>query len=136
MNLQKILRVAVVLHGLLIIVSIPVSKILDAYLPIQLRNYKLWVHEQGYTNVEFAIMLIATIVCVGHIISSIGLFFLKPWAKWPYSVCVLLILIISLFLRPTVEHALTNPIGGVSSMASGVILYMLFFTDVISKKRN
>ncbi len=134
MDLRKKLRIAVVLHLLFIIVSIPVSKILDAYLPIQLRNYKLWVNEQGYNNVEFAIMLVATIVCVVHIVSSIGLFFLKPWAKWYYCTCVALILIISLFLRPTVEHAVINPIGGVSYIASGVVLYMIFFTNVISKK--
>ncbi len=134
MDLRKRLRIAVVVQWFLIIVSIPVTRILDAYLPIQLRNYKLWVNEQGYNNVEFAIMLVATIVCVVHIISSIGLFFLKPWAKWYYCTCIALFLIISLFLRPTVEHALTNPIGGVSSMASGVVLYMIFFTNVISKK--
>jgi len=103
---------------------------------VQLQDYKLWVHEQGDTNVETAIMVVATIVGVGHIISSIGLFFLKPWAKWSYSALTASVLILSAFLRPTVEHALTTPFESISTMASGVILYLIFFTNVIPSQIN
>jgi uncharacterized membrane protein (DUF2068 family) len=137
LDLQKILRIAVVLHGLLIIVCIPVSRILDAYLPIQLLNYKLWVHEQGLINVELSIIPpLVIIACVCHLISSIGLFFFKPWAKWAYSACIALVLILLPFMGPRVEHALTQPIEGVQTMATGVILYMIFFTNVIPKKKD
>jgi len=136
MNLRKILRIAVIVQLLPTIGYMYASNKINTYLPVQLQDYKMLVHEQDLSSVEYAIMMVGVIALVGYVISSIGLFFIQPWAKWTYVTLIAVTFVISPFTGPMVEHALSSISGTISGFARGATLYMLFFTDVISKKKK
>ncbi len=116
------LRIAIVVEWLLLIAYTTVS-------------YKrtTWV-----TDVNVVVAWTTGPCILVYIISSVGLFFFKLWAKWSY---------ISLFVFNTVLSFLTEPIsvdrpditkviGVLYTITIIFILCMLLFTKVISKKKE
>ena len=121
-NLRRILRTAVVVEWLLGMAYIAVSY-----------NRTAWV-----TDVN-GVVLFTNDLCVAvYIISSIGLFFFKPWAKWAYISLFVFSIVLGLFTGPLSEHKpdMAKVIEGLSSITTIVILCMLLFTNVISKKKK
>ncbi len=121
MNLQKILRIAVVAAWILVIAYIPASK------------GATWV-----TDVSVVVSLTAGPFLVAYIISTIGLFFFKPWAKWSYISLIAFTIVLGLFTGPISEHRpdMAKVIGVLNSITTIVILCLLLFTNVISKKKK
>ncbi len=136
MNLRKVLRVSVVVQLLLSMIYYIVSKKLIVYLPKELRDYEMSLYKQESTNIDLLIMVILVTMILGQLISLIGLFFILPWAKWFYTTVFVIMLIFALFMGPTVDHALGNIIGSLSSIATGIIFCLLFFTNVMSDDRG
>lgn len=121
LNLQKILKIAVVTEWILAI----------AYLPASKNN--TWV-----SDVNIVVSLTTGPWVVGYIISSIGVFFLKPWGKWSYITLYAFNLVLGLFTGPIVEqaNALANVISNSSEIAAIIIICMLLFANVIPKKKT
>ncbi len=122
MNLRKVLRTAVVVEWFLLLAYISVS-------------YKrtTWVKE-----VNIVVSLTTDLCVVVYIISSIGLFFFKPWAKWSYISLYAFNLVLGLFTGPISEHRpdMAKVIGVLYGITTIFILCMLLFTNVISKKKK
>lgn len=120
-NLRRILRTVVVAEWLLMIAYTPASK------------GTTWV-----TDVNVVVSLTMDLCVVVYIISSIGLFFFKPWAKWAYISLFVFSIVLGLFTGPLSEHKpdMAKVIGGLNSITTIVILCMLLFTNVISKKKK
>ncbi len=122
MNLRKVLRAAVVVGWLLFIIYLIVS-------------YKrtTWV-----TDVNVVFSLTAGPCNIAYIISTIGLFFYKPWAKWTYISLFVFNTVLGFFTGPLYGHTsdMAKVIGRLESITTIVILCMLLFTNVISKKKK
>ncbi len=69
---------------------------------------------------------------------GVGLFFFKPWAKWSYISLYAFNLVLGLFTGPLYGHMpdMAKVIGRLESITTIVILCMLLFTNVISKKKK
>lgn len=121
-NLRRILRTVVVAEWLLMIAYISVSY-----------NRTTWV-----TDVNVVVSLTMGLCVVVYIISSIGLFFFMPWAKWAYISLFVFSIVLELFTGPLSVHRpdMAKVIGGLSPITAIVILCMLLFTNVISKKKK
>ncbi len=121
MDLRKILRIALVAEWILVIVNIPASK------------DNTWV-----SDVNAIVSLTTGPLILGYLISSIGLFFIKSWAKWSYTIFVVINLLLGFFTGPISvhKHAFSNIIGYLSLIVTAIILYLLFFTNVMPKKKD
>ncbi len=122
MNLQRTLRIALVAEWLLII----------AYV-ILFYKRTTWVTD---VNVVFKLTTVPWLLA--SIISYIGLFFFKPWAKWTYLLLFAFNMVLDSFTGPLSEHRpdMAKVFGGFSSITTIVILYILLFTDVIPRKNS
>ncbi len=136
MELRKILKIAVIAHLLLSIIGYFTTKTLVPYLPKQLRDYEILLSKQESTNIDLLIIVVMTTLLLGYLISLVGLFFILPWSKWFYTTVILLMIIFLLFLGPIVDHALSNVISSLESIATGIIFCLLFFTNVMSDDRG
>lgn len=134
MNLQLIFRIAIVIELIIAVAFVFIDIYLVDSLPQSLQDYLLWKQNQEVTSFDLGVLGIVLIFVIVHIISAISLVLLKSWAIKPYMLTGILLILSSLFYGPTVEHALTSTIGGISSTLFGVTLAMLLFCNVIPLK--
>ena len=136
MCLKKVLRIAIVVEWATIILFIMVSKMLESSLPSQLQNYLLWETEQELTTIEFLFLIPMIIFILMYLISSIGLFLYKPWAKRLYIIIRAFGFFLLLFSGPYVDHGIAYAIGELESVTFGFILALLLFTNVYEDKKE
>ena len=134
MTLKKVLRTAIIVEWVSIFLGFFTSEILKSDLPAQLQDYLQW--QEAVEDPESNLFLIL-IFLLAYIISSIGIFLFKPWAKQAYLILnVVGLLVFPLLSIHTVEHALTDSILSIGVMTTGFILALLFFTNVYETDKN
>ena len=136
MSLKKILRIAIVVEWASVLFSVLASGILESHLPPQLQDYLLWEAEQEITTLEYWLLIPVIIIILMYLISSIGLFLYKPWAKRAYIITGIVGFVILPFTGPIVDHALAYTIADLRSVAFGFILALLLFTNVYENEKN
>ncbi|BCS96215.1 hypothetical protein DSLASN_18530 [Desulfoluna limicola] len=129
MSLKKILRMAIIFDWFTTILYVVVSEILESSLPSQLQDYLKWEANKELTITENLIFIPVILLLVVYLISSIGLFLYKPWAKQIYIVVAFLLVALVPFAGPTVDHALTSTIGEINNINFGFIFTLLIFTN-------
>jgi hypothetical protein len=134
MNLQLIFRTAIVIDLVFAFAFVFVDIYLIDTLPQLLQDYLLWEQNQKITSIDLSIMGTVLLLAIVHIVASISLILLQPWAKKPYIFTGGFLLLAIPFYGPTVEHAFTSTIGGISSTLFGVILTMLLLCNVLPSK--
>ncbi len=121
MDVRKILKTVVAINWIINIAYLYASK--DS----------TWVSDVG-----IVLSLLIPITLIAYIILTIGLFFIKPWAKWPFTILVAIDLILTYFGGPLSVHKsnLVKVIGYLEAIDTIVILCLLFFTNVMPKKKD
>ena len=67
-----------------------------------------------------------------YFLGGIGVLLLKQWGAWLYLVSLPSIWISNVFLGPSVEHAVPDSLGGISSVLDGLIIGLAFFSGARS----
>lgn len=130
MDLKKALRVALIFEWITIIAYIFLTFTLESNLPIQLQDYLEWEANQELTTYELIALPFLVIALVIYLISSIGIFFFKLWAKKIYIFVSVFLVLSNIASSPTVEHSITYTIGNIQPICFGFILALLLFTNV------
>jgi|APSaa5957512493_1039668.scaffolds.fasta_scaffold166430_1 hypothetical protein len=135
MHLIKVLRLLVVFEFILTVTAVTLNFSFEEKLPVDL---KTWIDVQAelpITNNEIiTFFLLAAPLLLIYFSSMIGLLLLKPWGKYLYIFSMISLSVLSLFLGPTVEHAILTLFGDITSICTGGILVLILFTPVITKK--
>jgi hypothetical protein len=132
---QQALRAAILCEWGLIIIAVILSFTLESSLPPQLREWLAHESGQGLSKSYLINAGVGVIIIGSAIISSIGLFFFRNWAKWVYLVSTVSGYVLLPFTGPTVEHAVTDTADELSIIVCGMILALAFFTDVVQGKK-
>jgi len=109
---------------------------LIASLPDILQEYWHIEDQREITDSEAMFFLFVYPLLLVNLTSFIGLFFLKKWAKWGYIGTTVIMIVLSPFAGPTVEHGLVSTLHSLEFICAGFIFAMLFLTDVISTNKD
>jgi len=120
---------------ILLPLGILVSLALESHLPPLLKEYvQKYVNE--ITMIEGIITILLSVVAIFYVASLFGFIFEKRWAKNVYVACTLLSIILGLGIGPYVEHAFSAWLDILSSVISGMLLALLFFTNSVFNRHN
>ena len=131
MKTATVLRIAIVAEYILVALSVILSFTLEDSLPPPLRDYVKAEAEREITRSELLLMVPMLILIVAAVVASVGLFMLKEWARWCYLAATGGGSTLLVFMDPSVQHAVTEGVGNFTVIVSGVILGIVFFTDVL-----
>ncbi|MEW6984529.1 hypothetical protein AAD001_17950 [Colwelliaceae bacterium 6471] len=104
------------------------------FLPEPLQDYLVWEEEQEITGSESILFLLILPLFLMFFSSIVGLYFFKVWAKKIYIGSSLIMLFLTPFLGPTVEHAFVTALSSLESACFGFIFALLIFCDVVPSK--
>ena len=131
----KVFRSVIVCEWVLVVAGIVLSDVMEASLPLQLQEYLELQYSKDLSPNVWMVLFFTPLYLAGYIVGSIGLFLLKPWAKWLYLAAIIDNYIATLlFAEPTVDHALTSYVYDMGAVLAGFIIGVAFFTDVLKKK--
>ncbi len=131
MNVRKALRIALLAEWGLIIATIASSFLLESALPSPLRQYVQAESERDLALADLPIALGGILILISTIATTIGLFLFQRWARPFYLVTTLASFGIILLAGPSVEHAVSETLGELAVLVSGVILGMIYFTNAL-----
>ncbi len=136
MRTRTAFRIVVVAEWVVIVAGLVATFSLEGSLPPLLQEYLEWEANQPLITSDIVLLAVVLLPIPLCLISSIGLFFFKNWARWLYLACSLLIYSTSLFFGPTVEHGVAGVIDDLSVVLEGFILGLAFFGNVIPQART
>jgi hypothetical protein len=79
-----------------------------------------------------ALLFFGTLI-IAAVVSWIALWLLKPWARVLYTAVVIISLVFALFLGPVVTSSLAEVLSTISTLASGLILGLIWFSELRSR---
>ena len=128
MDAKSVLRVSIIAQWMLLIISLIVSFFFDSSLPPELQDF---VSKQSDPTSALPVLLM---FAISDVVASIGLLYLKDWARLLYLVNY--VLGSALMLGPHVMTNIDYLLEGCIHALSGLIIGISFFTGVISKKMD
>ncbi len=134
MDMRKVLRVALVAEWALVLASLTLAITLERFLPAPLHDYLKAESERDLHASEMLVLLGLGVFFVGFLVSSIGLFALKGWARWLYLGAEVIGCVIMMFAGPSVGHAVSSAFESATTVVSGLILGLAFFTDALAPR--
>jgi hypothetical protein len=75
-------------------------------------------------------LLVFGALIIALVVSWIALWLLKPWARVLYTAVVIISLVFTLFLGPVVTSSLGAMLYAISTLASGLILGLVWFSEL------
>jgi hypothetical protein len=131
MKQKRILIVAVLSEWLLIAMTVTAAFPLESSFPEPLQAYLAEEAKRDTTSWEWALTGIATANFVLNFASSIGLLFLRSWARILYTVSLLLGSILWLFFDgPTIHSSIGGFFHGLSLIVSGFLICLIWFSEL------
>jgi hypothetical protein len=103
---------------------------LESTFPESLQQF-LQAKEQGALGAGTLLVFGALVIAL--VVSWTALWLLKPWARGLYTVVVIIFLVFTLFLGPVVTSSLGAMLYSISSLASGLILGLVWFSELRSR---
>ena len=133
MTARTALRTAIVAEwGFLLAVTI-LSFLLPSLLPEPLRTWETQRLETDPSGMELVLLGVLMADLVVALVASVGLFLLKAWGRWLYLASLIVMFLCVPFLGPTVSHGLVDTLEGLSTLLSGVILGLAFFSNTLQR---
>jgi hypothetical protein len=131
MKQKRILILAVLSEWLLIAMTVTAAFSLESSFPEPLQAYLAEDAKRDYTSWGWALTGIAIANFVLNFVSSIGLLFLRSWARIIYTVTLLLSSILWLFLDgPTIHSSIGGFFGDLSLIAAGFLICLIWFSGL------
>lgn len=128
---KQALRAAVVAEWVMTMLSVVLSDVLQNSLPEPLSHWSQHTIEIEYPVFKNIFLFFSISVLILSITASVGLFKLKMWARSLYLTTVLIGYLLTFFLGPTIEPAITSTISDLSDLLSGIIIGLAFFSNVL-----
>lgn len=128
-----VLRTLIIVELVSALLGIYADIALQSTFPPQLQVY-LFIQSQGPFGAGDAlksVVLVAFIVAL--VVAWVGLWFVKRWARTLYATLVIISLVLTLFLGPVVTSAFAAALYSISSLAAGVMLGLLWFSELRGK---
>jgi hypothetical protein len=122
------LRYLVILEWVLIFASVLIGLSLEETLPAELRAYIDADAERPPSRIESVILALGVVLVAGAVVASIGVYFLRAWARPLYLGCAVAGLLLMLFLGPTIYGAIDGAVSTLTSAVQGAILALLYFS--------
>ena len=118
-----VFRSVIICEWILAIAGIVLSQVMEASLPLQLQEYLRLQYEKDLTPNFWVLLFFSPLYFVGYTVGSIGLFLLKPWAKWLYLVAIIDSYVATMLLaEPTVNHAFASYAYDMGAVLAGFII--------------
>ncbi len=136
MDTTKIIKLFVIFDLLLMAVYLVVSFSMESHLPLLLQEYLAQEMESEISTADLVALWVGIPGLLIYFISVAGFLLTKAWAKNLYVFGTVLAFALFPFMGPMVEHALSASIYDLSSLTTGAILALLFFTSSAFNKAN
>ena len=130
MNKLRWLRILVIVEMILVSVEIAADFLLEGFLPEALRAYLKAEMDAPFRPLDILFLALAIPLCIAMIAAWIGL--LRFWKHAPrlYLVATLGLVFSEALSGPSVMTSLGSALDSASSMLSGAIIGLLFFSEV------
>ncbi len=128
-NSNRALRISIVVQWILIVGAVVFGFYEEGNLPEALRSYISEQDNKSFSLTEIVTLGSSTILLIGLIISSIGVYRLKSWARTPYVACSLLITFVFLFLGPVVTPPIEGTLQYLANGIEGFAIALMYFSS-------
>ena len=126
MRLETILRILIVAAIVLPIAGAVFDTVVPGLMPPELVAYSESKLEEplGVVGIVMA-ALVAPIL-----ISAIGLWLFKPWARWLYTAVTAAAYLLAVFDSPWVGSSMASLLADLANLCDGAILALIWFSDL------
>jgi len=129
MDSTKYIRICATAYLALGVVYLVASIALESSLPPLLQDYLRAEDAREPTAIERFLFVGVMPVLLANTVALLGLVFLKRWAKKIFLYSTIVLWVLSLFIGPTVDHAIPALLNGAATLILGVLLWLLYFTN-------
>ena len=127
-----VLRTLIIVELVSALLGIYADIALQSTFPRELQVY-LFTQSQGPFSTGEALKVVVLVAfIVALVVAWVGLWFVKRWSRTLYVTVVIISLVLTLFLGPVVTSALAAALYSISSLAAGVMLGLLWFSELRS----
>ena len=130
MNLVSLLRILIVVEVCLAVLSIALGLLGRSLLPVELQTFEQARAESELSLVEGLLIAICLPAIVLMIVSWVGLWRLRSWARTVYTLAWLLGLVAVVFAGPAIASWPGELVGELGTLNGGVILGVTYFSDL------
>jgi len=124
----RALKISIIVQWFLIVVGVIVGLYEERYLPEILRTYINAEDSKDLSSGEIVAMGSGVIFLLGLIISSIGLYRLKQWARTVYVACSVLGTALFLFMGASVTPPIQGTFEYLANATEGFTIALLYFS--------
>jgi hypothetical protein len=128
-NSNRALRISIVTQWILIIAGVVIGLYEDGHLPEPLRSYIVAQDNEPVSQSEMIVMGSSILFLIGLMISSVGVYRVKSWARTPYVVCTVLISLLLLSWRPVITPPIQGTIEYLANAIEGFIIALMYFSS-------
>lgn len=133
MSLDKLLRIFIVAEFIAGILSVYTDFAFRSSLPGPLQQYLLMESQRAPGTGDAILLVLFLILLVIFVVAWVGLWMFKRWARTVYTTACVLYLVATLAGGPVVSAALAATFSAVSTFAGGIILGMIWLSDLRSR---
>jgi hypothetical protein len=133
MKIKTLFRVSIIAEWSLLVFGITLFSMLDSSLPDLLQQYQVFESERNMTLSDIIFLGIGIPVVLLNLISSIGLYFFRSWARPIYVATAVLSILVMIFSPPTVSTGIESAFEQFSILIGGVIIALMFYSDITDK---
>ena len=130
MDHAKICKKSIIIYIILTVLLVIVSFIEINYLPEILQEYNTLQENKALTYNEVISFLLLVVLFAAYIVSLIGIYLLKYWARTMFTLAVLLGYIPYLGLPIEVHGNFTKMLMNFSHICLGIIFSLIYFSDL------
>jgi hypothetical protein len=127
-NSTRTMRISIIVQWILIVTAVVIGIYEERFLPDILRNYINEQDDKALSSLEIVALGSALFLLLGIIISSIGLYRLKRWARTAYVACAVLGTALFLFMGPSVTPPIQGTIEYLANATEGFTIALLYFS--------
>lgn len=128
-NSKRALRISIVVQWTLIAAAVAIGFYEEGNLPEALRSYIIDQTNKPISQTEIVVLVLTIPLLIGGIISSVGIYRLKSWARTPYVTCSILITFIFLFLGPAVTPPIEGTLEYLANAVEGFSIALMYFSS-------
>ena len=128
-NSVRALKISIIAQWILIAAAVVIGLFEERILPEALRSYLGEQDNKALSQSEMILFAVVLFLVLGLIISSIGIYRLKTWARTPYVACSVLGAVLLLFAGPTVTPPISGTLQYLANALEGFSIALLYFSS-------
>jgi hypothetical protein len=125
-RLETLLRVLIVAVILLPILGATIDTLVPGLLPPELAAYSESRLEAPMTALEYLFLALAGPLLV----SAVGLWLFKPWARWLYTAVTAAAFLLAPFDPPWIGSSVASTFNDLATFCDGAVLALIWFSEL------